>query len=410
VAGEARGSVRDADRTVIELDHGVTVYPPQADGERWRAVFVENGQRRYRQAATETELAAKLARVTERLQADAPDMDRPGADLIAWYLSPDRHPVSKPWSRKHADTQRRLCERFVAPVISGIRCQDIKVGDMQRVVNAGPTEGEGARLRRCLSAMVTAGIAAGYLANPRLKEVHWQAGDRAVPEPQVSVSGETAQYIDPGEIPAAVDVAGLSKALAARERGDLYELMANTAAYTGLRLGELFALTAPQVAAAARVVTVNRKVVEVGGKLFLESPKGRKRRSTIYPVRTPAGYPLAEKLAARIEEAQAEQEAGVNPLALMFPSPKGKYWRSSNFDRRVLAPAYLAVGWRDVDGNGDWVWHSLRHVFCVVALFTWKLDPTDVSCMAGHANVRTTLDMYVGSTAGVLDRARQATQ
>jgi integrase len=94
----------------------------------------------------------------------------------------------------------------------------------------------------------------------------------------------------------------------------------------------------------------------------------------------------------------------------MFPSPRGAYWRSSNFDRRVLAPAHLAAGWRDADGNGDWIWHSLRHVFCVVALFTWKLDPTDVSCMAGHANVRTTLDMYVGSTAGVLDRARQATR
>jgi integrase len=226
----------------------------------------------------------------------------------------------------------------------------------------------------------------------------------------VSVSGETVQYVNPGEIPAAADVARLGRALAAGQRGELNELMANTAAYTGLRLGELFALTAPQVATAARVVTVNRKVVEVGGKLFLEAPKGRKRRSTIYPVRTPTGYPLAEKLAVRAEEARAEQDAGANPLALMFPSPKGKYWRSSNFDRCVLAPAYLAAGWRDVDGNGDWVWHSLRHVFCVVALFTWKLDPTDVSCMAGHANVRTTLDMYVGSTAGVLDRARAATQ
>ena len=47
-------------------------------------------------------------------------------------------------------------------------------------------------------------------------------------------------------------------------------------------------------------------------------------------------------------------------------------------------------------------------MFCTTALFTWKLDPTDVSRMAGHANYRITLDMYVGSTAGVLDRARRA--
>jgi integrase len=76
----------------------------------------------------------------------------------------------------------------------------------------------------------------------------------------------------------------------------------------------------------------------------------------------------------------------------------------------VLAPAYQAAGWRDDDGNGDWTWHSLRHVFCVTALFTWKLEARDVSGLAGHANVRTTLDMYVGTTAGTLDRARTATQ
>ena len=69
-----------------------------------------------------------------------------------------------------------------------------------------------------------------------------------------------------------------------------------------------------------------------------------------------------------------------------------------------------AAGWRDPAGNGPWTWHSLRHVLCTTALFTWKLDATDVSAMAGHANVRTTLDMYIGTTAGVLDRARTATE
>jgi integrase len=103
-------------------------------------------------------------------------------------------------------------------------------------------------------------------------------------------------------------------------------------------------------------------------------------------------------------------EAGTNPLGLVFPSPRGKHWRASNFERRVLVPAYLGAGWRDGDGDGRWTWHSLRHVFCTTALFTWKLDPTDVSRMAGHATYRTTLDMYVGATAGVLDRARTATE
>ena len=100
----------------MELECGVTVYPARREGDRWRAVWYENGKRRQCEAVAEDKLAAKLAKVTERLGADAPSMEQPGADLIAWYLSPDRHPAGRSWSRRHADTQRRLCARFVAPL------------------------------------------------------------------------------------------------------------------------------------------------------------------------------------------------------------------------------------------------------------------------------------------------------
>jgi integrase len=409
VAGDARGSVRDPGRQVVELDCGITVYPPEAEGEPWRAVFTENGQRRYRQGATEAKLAAKLEKVKERLAADAPNMTRPGADLIAHYLDPDRLPPDRRWSRKHAHTQRRLCERFAAPVISTVTCQDIRAWHMQQIVNAAPTAGEGARVAGMISALVSAGITAGYLTNPRLKEVHWQAAGRALPAPKVTTAGESTVWVDPTEIPGADDIERLGKALAAGWHGDRDELMAYVAAYSGLRWGEIAALAAGQVDTAARVISVDRKVDEVAGHLHIEAPKNRRRRQTIYPRLTPSGYPLAERLADRIEQARMEQHFGSNPLGLLFPSPHGKLWRSSNFNRNVLKRAYLAAGWRDGGGAGEWTWHSLRHVFCTTALFTWGLDAADVSRMAGHANVRITLDMYVGAVAGVLERARQAT-
>jgi integrase len=392
------------------LECGITVYPARSEGRRWRAVWYEAGERQQCEAATEEKLAPKLEKVTERLQADAPNMRRPGADLIAHYLHPDRLPVRDRWSRKHADTQRRLCARFAAPVIAAVTCQDIKTEHTQKIVNAAPTAGEGDRVHRMLSALVTAGIEAGYVNNPRLARVHWQAGDRPLPMSVVSVAGESALWVDPAEIPSLDDIAGLGKALGDKGLGENDALMAYLAAYSGLRWGEIAALTIVQVGQAARVITVDRKVIEVSGQLYLEAPKNRKFRRTIYPRHTPGGYPLAERLAARIEEARAEHEAGSNPLGLIFPSRRGGYWRSSNFNRRVLQPAYLQAGWRDTGGNGTWTWHSLRHVFCTTALFTWKLDPTDVSRMAGHANYRITLDMYVGTTAGVLDRARKATE
>ncbi len=109
------------------------------------------------------------------------------------YLSPDRLPVQAQWSRKHAHTQRRLCERFAVPVIGTIACQDIRVARTQQIVNAAPTPGEGDRVQGMSSALAAVGIDGGYLANPRLARVHWQAAGR---------------------------------------HGDLNELMVNTAAYS----------------------------------------------------------------------------------------------------------------------------------------------------------------------------------
>jgi hypothetical protein len=168
---------------VIELDFGILVYPTETDGEPWRAVFTENGQRKFRQGATEEKLAAKLENVKERLQADAANMERPGAD--------------------------------------------------------------------------------------------------------------------PAEIPSDSDIGKLGRALAAGLHGERDELMACTAAYSGLRWGELTALTVWQVDQAGRVITVDRQVVEVAGHLYVEAPKCRKYPKTIYPAarptatRSPASSPPA---------------------------------------------------------------------------------------------------------------------
>jgi hypothetical protein len=122
--GTGRAATRGG-RPVIELECGITVYPAREEHGRWRAVWHENGERQQCEAASEEKLAARLAKVAERLEADAPNMTLRGADPIAFYLSADRLPVQRQWSRKHAHTQRRLCERFAAPVIGAVLCQDI---------------------------------------------------------------------------------------------------------------------------------------------------------------------------------------------------------------------------------------------------------------------------------------------
>ena len=68
--------------------------------------------------------------------------------------------MAERWSRKHAYTQRSLCQRFAVPVIGAVACQDNTVSHAQKIVNAAPTAGEGDRVHRMLSAMIGAGIKA----------------------------------------------------------------------------------------------------------------------------------------------------------------------------------------------------------------------------------------------------------
>jgi hypothetical protein len=72
--------------------------------------------------------------------------------------------------------------------------------------------------------------------------------------------------------------------------------MASLAAYIGLRWGELTALTTGQVDPAARVITVDRKVVEINGQMFVEAPKNPSSAGRS----TPASHRL---LPALVEEA-----------------------------------------------------------------------------------------------------------
>ena len=138
---------------------------------------------------------------------------------------------------------------------------------MQQIVNAAPTPGEGDRVQRMISALVTAGIDGGYVASPRLARVHWQAAGRPLPASQATVAGESPLWVDPAEIPSDDDIGQLGRALACGRHGDRDELMAETAAYSGLRWGELTALTVPRVDAAARCLSNGCRICALAERL-----------------------------------------------------------------------------------------------------------------------------------------------
>lgn len=146
-----------------------------------------------------------------------------------------------------------------------------------------------------------------------------------------------------------------------------------------LRWGEHTALTAGQIDAERRRITVDRQVVETRSALRESLPKGRRRRVTMYPAITPAGVDLAGLVQRRLDDLDT-------PAALMFPAPKGDWARRSNYGRNLWDPAAEFVTWpKNPDGKGwHWTFHSLRDVFATWALAQPGIRIEDVSRLHGQ--------------------------
>jgi hypothetical protein len=114
--------------------------------------------------------------------------------------------------------------------------------------------------------------------------------------------------------------------------------MMNTAAYSGLRWGEIAALTVVQVDTGNRVIAVDRKVVEIAGQDF-----GRLTQSPIAPALARGAVPAVA--AGEPESEEAGRNASVTWVALLrvmaFRYASASRWPDKRFD---LVASWEGVG------------------------------------------------------------------
>ncbi len=392
-----------APRHALDFDFGVRAYPPSAPGGYWRLRWVEGERRRETTSATRDEALAKAGDLVARLAQGRPTdwAQAKGEALVDHYLDPTRRPArGRAWSARHREEQQAYCQRFVSPVIAGVELRHLSRAHFSQVLAQAPTASVAAHLRRCCSAMVAAGLEDGLLLARQdvLRGVCWSPPGVECPEDE-QLPG---RFVDQAEIPTAAAVHAL--AAATRERSGVWwrELQILVVAYSGLRWGEMAGLTADRVDPARRCIVVERQVVETRHELSLGPPKNRRRRTTMYPARTPEGLDLAALVERRL--------AGLGPDELMFPSPRGHWPRRSNYRRNTFAPAAAAAGWpTNPDGRQVWTFHSLRHVFATWALAQPGARIEDVSRLLGHSTVRVTQDLYISPDGDLFERFYQAT-
>jgi integrase len=158
-------------------------------------------------------------------------------------------------------------------------------------------------------------------------------------------------------------------------------------AFTGLRFGELAALTVGHVDLRRCRLTVSRGVTEVGGQLVWSTPKTHQSRSVPFP--------------RSLESAIRGAMAGRQPDEPLFTSPSGGVLRLNNWRHRIFDPACQRAGLIDVTP------HDLRHTAASLAIRAGA-NVKAVQRMLGHASAAMTLDVYAGLFPDDLDQVAAA--
>jgi integrase len=155
-----------------------------------------------------------------------------------------------------------------------------------------------------------------------------------------------------------------------------YRPLVLTAAYTGLRWGELAGLRPQRVDLARARLEVVEQLTEVGAVLDFGPPKTKAGRRAV-------GLPsfLVEMLDEHLRRPQ------VADAGLVFPDEAARPLRRSHFWHRPWGPAVVEA---DLVGVR---FHDLRHT-CVALLIASGAHPKAVQTQLGHASITVTLDRY----------------
>jgi integrase len=154
-----------------------------------------------------------------------------------------------------------------------------------------------------------------------------------------------------------------------------YRAIVLTAAYSGLRFGELCALKVERFDARRRTIRVEESLAEVRSQFIFKSPKSEASRRTV----SVPGF-LVDELAQHISTYPDRS-------GLVFTAQGGGPIRRTNFRRRIWLPAVGA------SVREPCTFHDLRHTHAALLIAQGE-HPKVIQARLGHASIKTTLDTY----------------
>lgn len=254
-------------------------------------------------------------------------------------------------------------------------------------------------LAMCIDRMRTAGYSAEW-CNQAVRIVKqlcaWGVSRGAFPallNPGATLKQRdtNSRLIDRALIPTREQIDAAAAAVAATAGEDAHQALrrrwiVEAARGTGLRWGELQALTPNDVDLAKRTVTVARAWHTRDGEFG--APKSRHAyRTVVIPVEDIPLWTAVVDITA--------------PGDTLGQTLRGRAWNNANWNTRIWNPSIATVaGW-----PAGATFHYLRH-YAITHWLDLGMPIGNVSALAGHGSTTITLERYVGASADHLDAAR----
>lgn len=179
------------------------------------------------------------------------------------------------------------------------------------------------------------------------------------------------RFLEPDEVVALADAIGPH-----------FRPMVLSAAYVGLRFGELAGLRLRNVDLLRHKIKVEEQLAEIHGQLVFGPPKTKAGVRSVTMPATLTGILGAHFATPPVQTSQ-----------LAFPGPMGGPLRAPSF-RKAWRRACAAAGFEE-DGHPlqGLVFHELRHTSAALAIAEGA-HPMAIKERLGHASITTTLDRY----------------
>jgi integrase len=339
----------------------------RADG-RWEArVMMPDGKRKSFYGETRQEVARLLTQaLRDREQGVTALNDRQTvAQYLTFWLEQVKHQIDgSSYIRYEVEVRLRLIPEFGKVLLSKLTAQQVQAV-YARMLDEGMSAGGVRYMHMVLHRALDAALRLGLVYRNVTEMVNIPRLLRREIAPLTSEQVHTF-----------LEAAG----------GHRLEALFVLALATGMRRGELLALTWADVDLESAQLQVRSALQQTPEGLIIAQPKTKRSRRTI------ALAPTVVEALRRHREAQEEERKRVGEawtdLGLAFPNTVGRCFEPRSMVYRYFKPLVRVAGL-----PGTTRFHDLRHTAATLLLMA-GVNVKVVSEMLGHASITITLDIY----------------